>query len=103
VIYAQQGRYELARNYLERAVAAFPEYSVALENLGDVYAKFSESSYRQAARYDPGNSGLQAKISALTTLLPDKAPAPVFRTPPPAKPTAGTKKKGTGTAPTPAR
>lgn len=104
VIYAQQGRYELALNYLQQAVQAFPEYSVALENLGDVHAKISEASYRQAAKYDPGNSGLQAKIATLTKLIPDKAPTPVFRTPLPPKPGAGAKKKkGSGTAPTPAQ
>lgn len=97
VIYAQQGRYELARNYLERAVQAYPEYSVALENLGDLYAKFAETSYRQAARYDPSNAALQTKIATVTQLLPDKAPTPVFRAPPPPKPASGgIKKKGAG-------
>jgi Flp pilus assembly protein TadD len=94
VIYAQQGRYALARDYLERAVAAFPEYSVALENLGDVYAKFAESSYRDAARYDPANTELQTKIAALEKLRPDGAPTPVFRAPAPPKPVGGGLKKG---------
>jgi tetratricopeptide (TPR) repeat protein len=94
VIYAQQGRYVLAREYLERAVIAFPEYSIALENLGDVYAKFAEKSYRDAARYDPGNSQLRAKIAALEKLVPDHAPTPVFRTPPPPKPVGGGVKRG---------
>lgn len=97
VIYAQQGRYALARDYLERAVAAFPEYSVALENLGDVYAKFAESSYRDAARYDPGNGELQKKIAALAGLRPDQAPTPVFRAPPPPTPVGRGLKKGAGT------
>ena len=101
VIYAQQGRYELARTYLEQAVQAFPEYSVALENLGDVYVKFAESSYRNAARYDPGNSALQTKISTVTKLLPDQPPTPVFRAPPPPKPVGGTKKGGSRNAPAP--
>jgi tetratricopeptide (TPR) repeat protein len=99
VIYAQQGRYELARSYLEQAVQAFPEYSVALENLGDVYAKFAETSYRQAARYDPGNNALQTKITTVTTLLPDRAPTPVFRAPPAPKPVGGVTKKGAGATP----
>jgi Flp pilus assembly protein TadD len=94
VIYAQQGRYQLAREYLERAVAASPEYSVALENLGDVYAKFAEGSYRDAARYDPGNSQLQSKIVTLEKLLPEEAPKPVFRAPPTDKPVKGGLKKG---------
>jgi len=94
VIYAQQGRYALARDYLERAVAAFPEYSVALENLGDVYTKFAETSYRDAARYDPANSQLQTKIAALEKLRPDEAPTPVFHTPPPPKKVGGGVKRG---------
>ena len=99
VIYAKQGRYELARNYLEQAVQAFPEYSVAFENLGDVYAKLAESSYRSAAQYDKTSSGLKSKISTLTQMLPDQAPAPVFRTPLPPKPVAARKKKGGAPAP----
>jgi tetratricopeptide (TPR) repeat protein len=97
VIYAQQGRYELARSYLEQAVRAFPEYAVALENLGDVYAKFAEMSYQAAARYDPGNAGLQTKITALTNLIPDRSPTPALRTPAAAKPVGSMKKKATGT------
>jgi tetratricopeptide (TPR) repeat protein len=103
VIYAQQGRYELARNYLEQAVQAFPEYSVALENLGDVYVKLAEGSYRDAAQYDKSSSGLKTKLAALAQLLPDKPQAPVFRTPLPPKAVPAKKKKGTNpvAAPTP--
>lgn len=96
VIYAQQGRYELARNYLEQAVQAFPEYALALENLGDVYAKLAEDSYRDAAQYDKTSSGLKSKIATLEQMLPDKTPTPVFRTPLPPKPVTSRKKKGSG-------
>ena len=103
VIYAQQGRYELARNYLEQAVQAFPEYSVALENLGDVYVKLAEGSYLDAARYDKSSTGLKTKLTTLAQLLPDKPQAPVFRTPLPPKPVPAKKKKAANpvTAPTP--
>lgn len=94
VIYAQQGRYELARSYLEQAVQAFPEYSVGLENLGDVYVKLAEASYRDAAQYDKSSSGLKTKLTTLAQLLPEKPQAPVFRTPLPPKSVPAKKKKG---------
>jgi tetratricopeptide (TPR) repeat protein len=103
VIYAQQGRYELARRYLEQAVQAFPEYSVALENLGDVYVKLAEGAYGDAAQYDKSSSALKTKLTALGQLLPDKPQAPVFRTPLPPKVVPAKKQKGTNpvTAPAP--
>src|SRR5688572_11332347 len=39
VLYAAKGQYEDARRVLETAVIAHPDYALAQENLGDIYAR----------------------------------------------------------------
>jgi Flp pilus assembly protein TadD len=39
VLYAQKGNYAGARDELEAALLAAPDYTIAYENLGDVYAR----------------------------------------------------------------
>ncbi|HWI16026.1 MAG TPA: tetratricopeptide repeat protein, partial [Burkholderiales bacterium] len=45
VIYAAQSQFDKARAALEMAVRANPNYAIAYENLGDVYAKLAAQSY----------------------------------------------------------
>jgi len=47
VLYAQKGEYELARGELEAAISAAPDYAVAYENLGDVYARLAALNYER--------------------------------------------------------
>ncbi|WP_183085099.1 tetratricopeptide repeat protein [Trinickia fusca] len=47
-LYAKAGRYEEARAALETAVKANPGYGLAYENLGDLYLRLAEQSYKRA-------------------------------------------------------
>jgi len=49
VLYAADGRYELARTTLQRAIAAQPNYVTAYENLGDLYAAMAADNYQRAS------------------------------------------------------
>jgi tetratricopeptide (TPR) repeat protein len=68
-VYYQMGRYEEARDELERA-AGISEDPVILEHLGDVYVKLNEHDkaqqvYQRALEFDPKNSLIKHKIDAL--------------------------------------
>ena len=62
VLYAKKGEYALARDELERAVQAAPDYAVAHENLGDVYARLAEVEYEKTVALDKRNRGAAAKL-----------------------------------------
>lgn len=47
-LYAKHGRYEEARVALETATRANPSYSLAWENLGDLYLRLADASYKRA-------------------------------------------------------
>ena len=72
VIYAQKGDYENARVVLETAVRAAPDWSVAHENLGDVYARLAAVQYNRAAKLDKGNKTAPAKLVLVRQLLAPK-------------------------------
>ena len=96
VLYAQKGEYGLARDELEAAIAAAPDYAVAYENLGDIYARLAAVNYEKAAARDARNAALPVKLrmvrSALAPPLPAAAPdSPAAATPAPAAaPASGT-------------
>ena len=75
VIYAQKGDYESARVALETAVQAAPGWSVAQENLGDVYARMAAAAYDRAARGERDNKTAAAKLTAIRNLLATAQPA----------------------------
>jgi Flp pilus assembly protein TadD len=62
VLYAQKGEYALARDELERAVQTAPDYAVAHENLGDVYARLAEAEYEKTVALDKRNRTAGAKL-----------------------------------------
>ncbi|HVO86953.1 MAG TPA: tetratricopeptide repeat protein, partial [Casimicrobiaceae bacterium] len=62
VLLAQKGEYALARDELERAVQTSPDYAVAHENLGDVYARMAEEQYRRAVDLDKRNKTAPTKL-----------------------------------------
>lgn len=68
VIYASQGRYELARTELERALRTHPSYATAYENLGDIYAKMASEAYDKALQIDSSNSAARSKLALLKRL-----------------------------------
>lgn len=68
-LYAQQKQYDKARAALEMAVRTNPDYALAHENLGDVYAKLAARAYERALQIDAANGRTRAKASALAPLL----------------------------------
>ena len=69
VLHAAAGRYDEARVALEAAIRANPRYAVALENLGDVYARLAERAWRSAQSVDGANARLAPKLRAVQGVL----------------------------------
>jgi Flp pilus assembly protein TadD len=69
VLYAAQGNYTLAREELELAIAAAPDYAIAHENLGDVYARLAAAQYERAATLDRNNRSAPQKLKLARDLL----------------------------------
>lgn len=65
VLYAQQGEYALARDELERAIQTAPDYAVAHENLGDVYARLAEVEYLRTLALDKRNRTAGPKLKLI--------------------------------------
>jgi len=75
VLYASQGQYDEARVELEMAVRAYPNYAVAYQNLGDVYAALAAQAYDKALHLDAKNSTARTRLEGLRTILPAGAVA----------------------------
>ena len=73
VLYASQGRYELARNALEMALRTHPDYVTAHENLGDIYAKMAVIEYGKVLALDKGNPTAQTRLKLLQNMLGGQA------------------------------
>jgi tetratricopeptide (TPR) repeat protein len=69
VLHASLGQYEPARLALEMAIRVKPDYAVAHENLGDIYARMAAQSYEKAAKLDPGNKHAPLKLRQVTEML----------------------------------
>jgi Flp pilus assembly protein TadD len=69
VLYAAEGKYALARDELELAIAAAPDYAIAHENLGDVYARLAALSYERAIALDKMNRTAPPKLKLARELL----------------------------------
>jgi tetratricopeptide (TPR) repeat protein len=69
VLHAAQGQYEKARVALEIAVRNDPNYAVAQENLGDVYAMLASVAYGRAVALDPANATIPPKLTLIRELL----------------------------------
>jgi tetratricopeptide (TPR) repeat protein len=74
VLLAQRGEYESARLALETALRTAPEWAVAHENLGDLYARLAAAQYAQAAKFDRNNKSAPAKLALARDLLARAAP-----------------------------
>ena len=68
-LYAQQNQFDKARAALEMAVRINPNYAIAHENLGDIYARLAGQSYSRAQQLDSNNGGLPAKLRIVRTLF----------------------------------
>jgi tetratricopeptide (TPR) repeat protein len=75
VLYAQKGEYGLARDELEAAITAAPDYVVAYENLGDIYARLAAANYEKAIARDSRNKSAPAKLKLVREVLAPAAPA----------------------------
>jgi len=71
VLYAQKGEYAQARDALERAIQVAPDYAVAHENLGDVYARLAALEYEKTLSLDKRNRTAAAKLKLIR-----EAPSP---------------------------
>ena len=69
VIWAKQGSYNKARIELQAALAINPDYAIAHENLGDVYARLAGAEYDHAIAQDKGNKSAQAKLRLVRELF----------------------------------
>ena len=61
VLYAAQGNYDRARAVLELAIKTNPQYAMAHENLGDIYAQLAGHAYERALQLDKDNASAKAK------------------------------------------
>ena len=69
VIYARQGDLDRARSALEAAVRNNPNYAVAHENLGDIYARLAYQSYAQSLAKGGRPAALNPKLKQLKDML----------------------------------
>ncbi|WP_284335711.1 tetratricopeptide repeat protein [Comamonas sp. NoAH] len=69
VIYANQNQLDKARGALEMAVRNNPNYAVAHENLGDIYARLAHDAYNQSLKLNGNNRPLKLKLTTLTEML----------------------------------
>jgi tetratricopeptide (TPR) repeat protein len=76
VLYAQKGDYGLARDELEAAISVAPDYVVAYENLGDIYARLAAVNYEKAIARDARNKSAPAKLKLVREVLAPPAPTP---------------------------
>ena len=81
VLYASQGRYEAARDALEMAIRAHPDYATAHENLGDIYAKMATIEYDKALALDSRNTTVQARLKLIRNMLGGQATKPAAAKP----------------------
>lgn len=76
VVRAARGNLDGARIALEDAVRALPDYAIAHENLGDVYAQMAARSYQAALRLAPASSTARDKLRLVTQVPTPQSPAP---------------------------
>ena len=91
VLYAGNGQLEKARDALEMATRNSHSYATAHENLGDVYARLAEQSYRQALQLDAGNTTLAPKLTLIRQLINTPAASRLAPFPGPTTPSAPAK------------
>ena len=74
VLYAQKGELGLARDELLLAIQTAPDYAVARENLGDVYAQLAAEQYERATTLDKRNRTTPAKLKLVREALAASSP-----------------------------
>lgn len=74
-LYAKHGRLEDARVALETAVKANPSYALAFENLGDLYLRLADASYRRAVALGRATGQTQQRLADLQKIVSPSAAA----------------------------
>ncbi|MEO5699972.1 MAG: tetratricopeptide repeat protein [Casimicrobiaceae bacterium] len=69
VMYGRRGEIEAARTALLTAIKTAPDWAVAHENLGDVYAQLAVDHYQRAQTLDRANKTAPAKLKLARELL----------------------------------
>ncbi|MFM7025486.1 MAG: tetratricopeptide repeat protein [Limnohabitans sp.] len=69
VLYARLGRMQDAMDSLNKALLARPDYTTALENLGDLHLSLALQAYRRAGGSPGAPASLQHKADTLAPLL----------------------------------
>ena len=76
VLLAGQRQFEPARDALEMALRVNPDYAVACENLGDIYAALAAAAYGRSLALDAAHSTAAPKLSLLHQLLAPRTQPP---------------------------
>jgi tetratricopeptide (TPR) repeat protein len=74
VLYAAAGNYDKARSALELATLTNPNYAIAHENLGDIYAQLAARAYDRAGNLDKNNATARAKLASVRQMLDAQKP-----------------------------
>ena len=74
-LYLGRGDYDSARMALQTAVVAAPDWALAHENLGDLYAALARNQYERAAAIDRKSVSATAKLRLVRELLAPPAVA----------------------------
>lgn len=77
-LYAKHGRYDEARVALETAVKANPSYGLAWENLGDLYLRLADASYRRAQTLGHASGTTQQRLADIQKIV---SPPPAQKKP----------------------
>ncbi|HVW49065.1 MAG TPA: tetratricopeptide repeat protein [Trinickia sp.] len=85
-LYAKQGRYEDARTALETAVKANPSYGLAYENLGDLYLRLADRSYRRAQTLGGASALTAQRIASIEQIVSPANGASAAKAAVPARP-----------------
>lgn len=78
VLYAARGDLERARQSLDMAIRANPDYATAQENLGDVYIQLAARAYERAGQLDAASRSAPRKLALAREVVkprPKAAPA----------------------------
>ncbi|MGV0960514.1 MAG: tetratricopeptide repeat protein [Limnohabitans sp.] len=69
VLLARENRHADALASLQAAIQARPDYAIALENMGDVYAALASNAYAKALLVSPQQRRIQNKQLAIDQML----------------------------------
>jgi tetratricopeptide (TPR) repeat protein len=85
VLYAAQNQFDKARAALEMAIRTNPNYAVAHENLGDVYAKLASLAYVRSIELGAASGAVTPKLALIREAIGSR---PAAVTPPASAPTS---------------